>query len=447
MPSVHPTIYVARPDIIGLDEDADYADLTEALEISARDATEITILGGFYSPRSLDKLCKTVAKVRRQSCKIRIAVGLDAAGTVTRVWDDMRKLRKRLRKYGFKDVCVVIVLPQPVHFHTKLYRFVHTTRPVWFVGSANPGSLRHELLVKISGRHEGLMQYVDAVFASAMSVENEPPSVKLKTLRDFFLSGVLCHKPPIARLFTFDAFHFDPEHREMLTAALGRSSRVSHANPTTQGFGFDMRSALSLSEPTADEEDNTRSRLQFRPYSVDTVLGWWMPRAYEPEIRRQIRDEERSREARLSEIGAALNSQGGEALVRREMQSHISSMEAYLHENGIDARPVNNREVRFDKFIAARKKSLGDPATIVRLSRTLILTDMPDIWAGETAVEEFEASFFDDLAFRAGGRRQASIVKSIVEWLDDDGLTSGDEFAEAFRAKLESEPWRTRNWL
>lgn len=72
---------------------------------------------------------------------------------------------------------------------------------------------------------------------------------------------------------------------------------------------------------------------------------------------------------------------------------------------------------------------------------------MPDIWAGETAVEEFEASFFDDLAFRAGGRRQASIVKSIVEWLDDDGLTSGDEFADAFRTKLQSEPWRTRNWL
>lgn len=328
MASVDCKIYVEKPDLISLDDDVDFGEISEALAENARHATEITILGGYYSRDSLAELCKTVAKARRKSCKIRIAVGLDAVGTVTRVWDDMRKLRKRLRKYGFKDVCVAIVPPQPVHFHTKLYRFVHTTRPIWFVGSANPGSLRHELMVKISGRHEGLMQYVDAVFGSATSVENEPPSAKLKTLRDFFLSGVLCHKPPIARLFTFDAFHFDPEHREMLTAALGRSSRVSHANPTTQGFGFDMRSALSLSAPSAEEEGIARSRLQFRPYSVDTVLGWWMPRAYEPKIRRQIRDEERLREARLGEIGAALNSQGGEALVRREMQSHISSMEA-----------------------------------------------------------------------------------------------------------------------
>lgn len=447
MPIVDPTIYVAKPDLIGLGDDADFADIGEVLSESARNATEITILGGYYNAGSLDALCKCVSKARRSQCKIRIAVGLDAAGTVTRVWDDMRKLRKRLRKHGFRDVCVAIVPPNPTHFHTKLYRFVHTTRPVWFIGSANPGSLRHELLVKISGRHEGLMQYVDAVFDSAVNVEDDPPSPRLTTLRDFFLSGVLCHKPPVARLFAFDAFHFDPEHREMLTAALGRSSQVSHANPTTQGFGFDMRSALSLLEPNNEDDGSARARLQFRPYSVDTVLGWWMPRAYEPEMRRQIKDEERTKEARLSEIGSALNSQDGEARVRREFRAHISSMETYLEANGIEARPVINREARFDKFIAARKKSPGDPDTIFRLSRTLVLTDMSDIWAGETAVEEFEASFFDDLAFRAAGRRQPSVVKSIMNWLDDDGLTTGDELAEAFEAKLQSEPWTRRDWL
>lgn len=445
MTIVSPEIYLARPELIGFDEDSDYIDLDEALCESAAKATEITILGGYYNPAALGNLCKQLKKSKRENCKVRIAVGLDAPKAVNKVWHDLLELRKRLLKLGFKDIVVAFVSRQSTHFHTKLFRFVHTTKPVWFVGSANPGSKRHELLIKLSGRLEALMEYVDAVFSTAIDVKEAQPEEKISDLRDFFLSGVLCHKPPIARLFTFDAFHFDPEHREMLAKALGHSSAVSHANPTTQGFGFDLRSALSLG---ADFQDATtaKARLQFRPYSIDTVLGWWMPRVYAPRLRSQVREEESAKENRLIEIGAALNSPGGHVTVRSEFAAHVQSMQAYLDEHAIAARPVNNRDARFEKFLASRKKSLSDGATIARLSRTLMLTEMPDIWAGDTAVADFEESFFDDLAFRAGLQKKFAVVRSIMEWLEDDTLSTGDEIAEAFKAMLREYVWIDENW-
>ena len=445
MTTVSPEIFLARPDLIGFDENSDYIDLDEALRESAAKATEITILGGYYNPAALGNLCKQLKKSKRKSCKVRIAVGLDAPKVVNKVWHDLQELRKRLLKLGFKDVVVAFVRPQPTHFHTKLFRFVHTTKPVWFVGSANPGSKRHELLIKLSGRHEALIAYVDAVFAAAVDVQQAQPVEEISTLRDFFLSGVLCHKPPVTRLFTFDAFHFDPEHREMLAKALGHSSSVSHANPTTQGFGFDLRSALSIGADF-QEVTSARARLQFRPYSIDTVLGWWMPRVYAPRLRNQVREEERARENRLMEIGAALNSPGGDATVRREFAAYIQSMHAYLDEHSIAARPVNNRDARFEKFLASRKKSLGDGATIARLSRTLMLTEMPDIWAGDTAVADFEESFFDDLAFRAGAPKKFAVIRSIMEWLEDETLSTGDEIAEAFKAMLKEYAWTDEDW-
>ena len=445
MTKVSREIYLARPDLVGFDQDSEYIDLDEALFDSAVKATEITILGGYYNPTALGNLCEHLKKSKRKYCKVRIAVGLDAPKVVNRVWHDLQELRKRLLKLGFKDVVVAFVPPNPTHFHTKLFRFVHTTQPVWFVGSANPGSKRHELLVRLSGRHEALSEYVDAVFSVAVDVQEAPPEEEISSLRDFFLSGVLCHKPHVARLFTFDAFHFDPEHREMLAKALGHSSTVSHANPTTQGFGFDLRSALSLGTDFQDRTTGT-TRLQFRPYSIDTALGWWMPRVYAPRLRSQVKEEEKARENRLIEIGVALNSPDGDATVRKEFTAHIESMQAYLDEHSIEARPVNNRDTRFDKFLASRKKSLNDLTTVARLSRTLMLTDMPDIWAGDTAVEEFEQSFFDDIAFRAGAQKKSAVVRSIIEWIEDETLSTGDEIAEAFEAMLEKFSWTDEDW-
>jgi hypothetical protein len=445
---VSSTIYVGRPDLIGLGEEVDYVELEEALEAAAASATEITILGGFYSVDPIISLCKRVRRPRRSACKVRIAVGLEATSAIPATWADMRRLRDKLLKGGFRDVVVAVVKSSPVHFHTKLFRFLNTTRPVWFVGSANPGSARHELMVRLSGRHEALSAYVAAVFAKAVDVALPPPPAEITTLRDFFMAGLLCHKPPAQRLFTFDAFRFDTQHHDRLAEALAGSSGVSHANPRTQGFGFDLRSALQV-EDTDDDLDGdgtSGGRVQIRPYSIDTVFGWWMPQAYGDYVRGKVAQDEAARERRLTEIGATLRTPEGERSVRAAFASHVRTLGSFLETHGIDARPVSNRELRFERFVTSRTKALSDPVTTQRHARSVTLTGMPDIWQDGVAVEEFERSFFEDLTFRAGGTAHPAIVKAILARLDDDTLSIGSDFEDALRNSLAEEPWTDDDW-
>lgn len=102
-------------------------------------------------------------------------MGSDATVTLPLVWEDMRAVRAHLLKLGYQNPQVCVVGRRPVHFHTKLFRFLKTTQPSWFIGSANPGSDRHELMMTLVGRHKGLSQYVEAVFDGALSVTERPP--------------------------------------------------------------------------------------------------------------------------------------------------------------------------------------------------------------------------------------------------------------------------------
>lgn len=444
--AVSSTIYVGQPDLIELGDDVDYEELDEALGAAAVSATEITILGGFYRVGPLVSLCCKVKKSKRKTCRIKIAVGLEALAMIPRTWDDMRGLHRDLLDSGFRDVTVAIVDCRPVHFHTKLFRFLHTTRPVWFVGSANPGSRRHELMVRLSGRHEGLSDYVAAVFNKAVDVTGKPPAIEIGTLRDFFLAGMLCHKPPVQRLFTFDAFHFDVHQREVLATALAGSSGVSHASPKTQGFGFNLRSPITFEGEDPLAAESPKGRIQFRPYSVDTALGWWMPQFYAQEIKGKVHNDELARARRLAEIGDALRSTQGEATVWTAFQSYIGSMEEFLNKHQIEARSVTDRDLKFKRFLASRVKALSDRETIRRHARSLTFTPMPDIWTDSSAVEEFESSFFEDVAYRAAGINQHRVVKSILFRLDDESLTTGEDLAEAFKASIAEDHWADSDW-
>ena len=56
-------------------------------------------------------------------------------------------------------------------------------------------------------------------------------------------------------------FRFTPEDRELLDRALARGVGVEHARPTTQGFGFGLRSALGQPEPMAEDEGEIARRV------------------------------------------------------------------------------------------------------------------------------------------------------------------------------------------
>ena len=78
-------IYVGRPDAIDLKTDGEsVVDLNEALAAAASDATEITILGGYYDRVWLLDLLRELPRTRRRDCRVRIAVGSDATITLPR---------------------------------------------------------------------------------------------------------------------------------------------------------------------------------------------------------------------------------------------------------------------------------------------------------------------------------------------------------------------------
>lgn len=444
--SVSPTIYVGKPRLLELGEGIDYEKLDPALAAEAKEATEITILGGFYSVDPLIKLCTQVPRRARKHCRIRIVVGLDATASIPRTWSDMRRLRDRLLEEKFVDPLVAIVDSKPVHFHTKLFRFLHRTRPVWFIGSANPGSGRHELMVRFAGRHDALTGYINAVLAKAADVGGARPPDRITSLRDFFMAGVLCHKPLPTRLFTFDAFRIEPAHRDLLSAALAGSSGVSHASPETNGFGFSLTSAIPGPAINGLPGVGKSDRNSLTPYSVDTVFGRWMPNAYAGVTRRRIQCGDAARARKLADMGGVLQGADGQAAVRSAFNEHIESMERFLSTHGIEARPVANCMQRFDSFLTSRTRGLTNAQTIERYARSVTLTPMPDLWADGSAVEDFTESFFDDVAFRSIAKSKPAVIRSILDWLDDDTLSTSEEFETAMARALPKEPWTDDDW-
>ncbi|GBU15802.1 MULTISPECIES: restriction endonuclease PLD domain-containing protein [Methylobacterium] len=449
--NVDEAIYVHREDLIGLaDREINFVELVEAIHEDASGATEISILGGYYAVEALVNVCRKVPRSARRDCTLRIAVGLEATALIPRTWGDMREVENRLRGVGFKDVTVKVVMNSPVHFHTKLFRILRRTHPVWYVGSANPGSKRHEMMVRLSGRHEALMAYMDAVFDEARSVADPQPAVDIRTLRDFFLAGELCHKPPTPRLFTFDAFRFTPDNREQIGAVLAGEAGVEHARPRTEGFGFSLRSALGLDDlPVPEVEEAVAQRTQYRRSSIDTVLGLWMPRKYARELRLRIADDESDRLRKLTEIAEELNTGPGQERVRTAFDAHVTSLQSLLDRHGIEVQPVPNRTALFERFLRSRTTTLSDEDTRKRLARTLTLVDMPDIWEDEHAVREFETSFFEDLTYRAtattGGTGR--IIRSFVERLGFLGAHAPAEVRSELEESLAEAGWRDHHWL
>lgn len=448
--NIDDTIYVNRPELIDLDEDVvDFADLSEAMHEAASAATEISILGGFYNAGALVYLCEQVPKRRRRGCRVRIAVGLEAAALIPQTWEDMRGVDRRLRDMGFRDVTVAVVSSSPVHFHTKLFRILRATRPVWFIGSANPGSKRHELMVRISGRHEALSDYVDAVFDNAKIVTDTPPLLKIATLRDLFLTGILCHKPPAQRLFTFDAFRLTPETRDHLMSVLTREGGIEHARPRTEGFGFSLKSALGVDDwVNAEDEDTGLQRTQYRRSYIDTVLGFWMPRAYAQEIQHRMADERNSRLRGLERFAHLLTAQEGQFAARKAFSDHVTSMERLLAGHSIDARPVEDRDRAFERFLISRLKILSDEKARSRIARTMTLTNMPDIWDDRSVSEDFEISFFEDLAYRfsSQGGRAGRVVRSFADALRLFGGETADDIQAALEKRLSTRPWEEEEW-
>jgi hypothetical protein len=449
--AVSDAIFVGRPDAIDLESDGTtVVDLNEALAAAASDATDITILGGYYDRLWLLDLLRELPRARRRDCRVRIAVGSDATITLPKVWEHMREVQKELRRIGYRSIEIAIVGRSPVHFHTKLFRFLRTTHPYWFIGSANPGSERHELMLRLSGRHEELSNYVEAVFRAAQSVDGSPPRRQSpSTLRDFFLDGVLCHKPPHQQLFTFDAYKLSPEDRRVIDARIGEGSGVEHASPRTEGFGFGLRSAIGMADTEPDEKEGGVSKVRFRDHGMDTLFGLWMPSAYAAIVQASVTGREAAIGASLRAIGQRLSDPAGQQAAHNAFAKYIASMDRYLIDLDVEAKPIRDRDAAFGRFLKSRTDGLSKDSFVSRHAKVMTIAPMFDVWQDADVAAQFVQSFFDDLAWRATPTtmRKSRIVRSLVEGLSDDAdWQTAEDLQTAFADRLETEPWDDDEW-
>jgi hypothetical protein len=86
---------------------------------------------------------------------------------------------------------------------------------------------------------------------------------------------------------------------------------------------------------------------------------------------------------------------------------------------------------------------------ITRQSRALVFTSMPDLTNDENALAEFQRSFFEDVAARAGDRRPARVVKSIIEGVRQppSDLLDPEGWLKAFAVRLGNASWTDDDWV
>ena len=446
-------IYIARADLFG-DVGKHALDWEQSLSEEASTATAITILGGYYNLDALIELCRMVpAKPLRlrKACRTRIAVGLEGSSTLAMAWTELREMRDVLAHEGFRDVSLGVISRNPVHFHTKLFNFEQQGQQVWYVGSANPGSRRHELMVRIRGAHRALTTYAETVFAKALKLKDgQPPEDgPASSLQEFFLAGVLCHKPPTQRLFTFDAFRFTPDHRARLNQLFADGSEVLYAETRTEGFGFGLAGALGP-DAARDADDGAAGKVRFGESAVDTALGLWMPDCYCRELHAKLAASEKAREQWLAKVGRILASDHGRRQATAAFEEHVESMTGFLKEKDIDAQPIQAHGEQFERFLERRRVTLGDEAARRRHARLVTLTPMPDIWNDGRATRDFEESFFADVAYRAGpaAGNLGRVVRSLVSGTEAYGcLDIAEDGRAALAARLEQSPWEEDDWL
>ena len=146
-------------------------------------------------------------------------------------------------------------------------------------------------MVRVTGKSQALDAYIQTLLAyssAEVAIENQ----EIIGITRFFSAGSILFRPSRHRRFTYDGFVIKPDDRQKISKKLGSDSMVRHSDPSAEGFGFDLLSAIGI----ANAGDNERHVVKVRPYCVETAYGYWVPTAYTHEIESKIADDKRSEE-------------------------------------------------------------------------------------------------------------------------------------------------------
>jgi hypothetical protein len=392
-----------------------FGKLSEALEDDVKVATRIIIVSGYFGAEYILKLLEKPTKQRRAKCTVKIILGYD--NTTEFVYGKVKEeaLRDAIVSSGYKSKRVTVRLfKDSVPLHTKLYGFLRTTTPIWYVGSANASSAiegrRHELMFRVSGRSEALEKYIDALLMNQSSGE-QTSGGQIKAFQEYLGSGSLVFKPTRYRRFTYDAFSINPTERKKISDQLGKDSRVPHSDPAAKGFGFNLLSALGIDPETKEEKAAT---LRFRRYCVETAYGYWVPMVYVRKIEEALANSRASEEGALKKILVALAAKTDSEIIE-EFQNYKSSAEAFFERLNVKAIPKKDLGSSFQGFLNVRRAWLNDAGWIRRNASKITVSRMPEIWLDEIAAEAFITSFIDDLVAVLNAPGQTPLIYRVLQ--------------------------------
>lgn len=453
---IDPRVFLSRLQDFDLE---DAVSLDEALGAAAAGADKIVILSAYYGTGYLEAFFDALPKKVRRACSLTLVFGVETTARLPHAVEELREFRQRLSNLGFPSPSVRL-FNKNAPFHTKLYYFKRSTQPIWFIGSANAspaiGGARHELMLRLSGRHEALSEYVQSVMDHSIVVEKyAADSLVVSDIRSFLLNGALCYKPLSRVNFTFEACDIKNEHRAVLKKSLAAVSEVPYADPQTEGFGFSLSDAVgqitgerfATLTDAESEAGRSVSRLKFRHMAVETIYGYWLPAAYANNVQAKLRKIEAKSLEGMKRFAAKLESVPL-AKIEVELESHVEGLKAFFAGHSVKIEPKSDCRRRFGDFVSTRRMWLADEARLERIARRLHVEQMPDIWGDKDATKKFEDSFFEDLAIRfdtPGRSRIVSVLQAELELndvLDPENLKAA--LAERLNRGFADSIWRGR---
>jgi HKD family nuclease len=395
---IDPSIFLSRTKDISSDAIA----FGDQLKESIKDANRIAIFSGFYSTSYILELLKEVPKKNRARAKVDLVFGTIGRHALILETESLRKLQADLKAEGFRQASIKIFSPQNVHFHVKLYHFIRGTQPEWFIGSANASDSiegsRHELMVRVHGRHPNLSQYVKEVIQLSRPINEPEGESPVYDLRSFFLTGFLCYRPTDRMGLTFQAYNISPEQRKRLKEKLLQDNKIPYASPNAEGFGFNLEEAVTGSVDLGGLEAQVAAdpvRMKFRHVSIETSYGYWMPPPFAKQAQEVSEQSEAVVEKQYLKMGSQLQAISDLAL-EEKLKEHVAGLQSFFSEVEVELK--SSYKELFRKFVSVRRSWLGNREQIKRLSRRLHFARMPDIWNDQIAIRDFEDSFFEGIA-------------------------------------------------
>lgn len=437
---VDPRVFLSRPQDLSLKASVNLAD---ALNDAANGADRIVILSAYYGIDYIKTALAALPVRVRRNCSLTMVFGVEPVSRLAQAVDALRALQKKLVGLGFRSPSIRL-FNKNAPFHTKLYYFKRSTQPIWFIGSANASPAingeRHELMLRLTGRHSVLGEYIDEVIQNSVVVEkaHREPFV-VNDIRSFLLNGSLCYRPLSRVSFTFEACQINSEHRAVLKKSLAEASEVPHADPQTEGFGFSLANAVEqlTGERFAalTEVDRAVGRVKFRHMAVETIYGYWLPATYARYVEGKLGEVEAKSIKEMDRFAAKLKGAQQDRL-DRELERHVEGLQAFFASHSVEIKPKLHFKKRFGDFVRARRRLLADEERLERMVRRLHIEQMPDIWNDEDAAQKFENSFFEDLALRFDAPRKSSIARVLEKELELSEVPGPDSLKVALVRRL-----------